>query len=106
MERLSNDSIGYEDTLTVYIWMDMDLSLASDTIVPCDSSWLVKGDTRLTSEFIQYPEIKNNVQMFDGDPMLLACAFAILSSAFIHYLYYNFHIIRNIIIDIFGIIKS
>lgn len=105
--ELNKDSIGYEDTLTVYIWMNMDLSLASDTITPCDSSWLVKGDTRLTSEFIEYPPIRNNnLEIFEGDPLVKTLAILILAYAFVFHVLEDNCIYRKIGNGIQRIIKS
>jgi hypothetical protein len=69
---------GYEDTVTVVILMH--LPTAFDSIKPCDSTYLFKGDTRTVAEFMPPPSVSEaSASQPDINPFLIAFAFTILA---------------------------
>jgi hypothetical protein len=61
---------------------------AFDTIKPCDSKWLESGDSRLTSEFIEFPaQTIENKPKFPGDAIGFGLVCGFVSYMAINYVF-------------------
>jgi hypothetical protein len=80
MEAIDTTEIftGYDDT--VYITLRVRTASAFDTVEPCDTSWIIKGDTRTVAEFMPPPAVRQALpSQPDINPFLIAFAFALLA---------------------------
>jgi hypothetical protein len=80
MEAIDTTEIftGYDDT--VYITLRVRTASAFDTVQPCDTSWIIKGDTRTVAEFMPPPAVRQAPpSQPDINPFLIAFAFALLA---------------------------
>jgi hypothetical protein len=63
----------------------------SDTIQPCDLKFIQKGDTRLTSEFIKWPEQKTYIKNENLDGLCFGLTLGFMTHITLKYFFGSFH---------------